>query len=116
MSRDGFGAHHGPALGLAKPLAIVAKALAGLAVVAVAFQQRLQRLDDLAQRYQLLEQEAEPRADEIAAYEDRVLVAAAADHADVALVGADAAIRAAGHADADLLVGQAQPLDLLFQL
>ena len=46
----------------------------------------------------------------MAADVQRVFVAAAAHQADVALVGPGAAIGAAGHADAELLVLETKPL------
>ncbi len=66
-------------------------------------------------RHQVLQLEIQPVAQHVAADKEDVLVAAAADDADVALVGAGAAVRAAGHAHAERFVLQPQLLQLRFQ-
>ena len=73
-----------------------------------AFEQLPHQRHDLLPLDQVLQHEVQPVAADVAADVERVLVAAAADDADVALVRPGAAVRAAGHAHADRLAGQAQ--------
>src|SRR5262249_61347936 len=102
-------------LAKAHALAEVAESFAGGAVFLVLLQDRRQRGHDLVPVDQVLELEVEPMAQRMAADEEGELVAAAADDADVALVWPDAAVRAARHPDADRLVSQSEPLQLVLK-
>src|SRR5579859_4137987 len=94
--------HPRPPLHLARsqPLAVVPKPLAVAAIVAEVLEQSREHRHDLGLWHQILQDEIQSRAEYAAAHEHRVLLAAAAHDADVALVGAHAAIGAAGHSDA----------------
>src|SRR5262249_449653 len=95
--------------------AIVTEAL-GLPPVLFELSQQLpQQRYDLTPRHQILQHEVETITEGAAADEKRILVPAAADDADFALVGAGAAIRAAGHTDADPLLLQPQRLQFRFE-
>src|SRR5262249_11094772 len=96
--------------------AIIAEALIGAAIRFETREQWLEQRHDLARRHEVLQEEVEPCAEHIAADEYRVLVTGAADDTDVALVGPDAAVRAAGDADADCLALQAEARQLGFEL
>src|SRR5579859_5172392 len=94
----------------------VTKILAGKPIVLERFEYRKQRWHDVGHRHQIAEHEVQAMPNNVAAYEERVLVAAAADEADLALVGPGAAVGAARHADAKCLILQSQALQLGFQL
>src|SRR5437016_5801653 len=95
---------------ITQPMAVVAETLIGLAILFELRLHLLQERDDMVARHKdlqcLVQSLALSAADEV----DRVLFAASSDDADLALVGPGVAVPAAGHADADALVGQAERL------
>src|SRR5262245_43332699 len=97
-------------------VAIVAKTFADCSVPLVILEQWRQGRHDVVHRHEVLEQKIEPRADQIAADEQCVLVPGAADDADVALIGAHAAIGTTRHAHADLFAVQTQAAYLRVEL
>ena len=97
-------------------MAIIAQALALHALLLEAAKDRRQQRHNIAAKHQVFQHEIEAMAQEVTADKDAELVAAAADDADVALVRPDAAVGAAGHANADLLVFESQALQFHVQL
>src|SRR5438270_4882323 len=94
------------------PLTIITETLFRPSFFLEVLKQRPQRRHNLGQRDQILEQEVEPMAQDMAADVNRVFITAAANQTDVALVRPSAAVRATGHPHAELLVLQPQPLQL----
>src|SRR5947209_20524509 len=94
----------------AQALAVVAEGLACVAVLLEMLKERHQRRHDVVLVHKVLEHEVQPVTENVAAYEDRELVAAAADQADVALIRPRAAVRATGHAHTQLFLFQTKAL------
>src|SRR5438270_7390516 len=96
-------------------MAEIAEALAAAASLAVKVQERPQRRNDLVERDEVFQLDVESIAERPPADEDGVLRPAAADDADVALIGPGAAVGAAGHADADGRPPQVETHKFAFQ-
>src|SRR5262249_60201850 len=90
----------------------VAEALARIAMLLVVLQDRDEYRYDVGHRHQVSKHKVQPPAQNLAADENRVLVPAATDHANVALIRPSAAVWASGHPHAQLLILQAEALQL----
>src|SRR6478736_5273924 len=104
----GSGSGDGGRLGQEDARGEIAEALAGEALVAPAGEERLQLGFELHFLDDVLVDLVQARAGDIAAEPELVLAGRFADEADLGHVRAGAAVRAAGGADDDLLVGEAE--------
>ncbi len=85
----------------------IAEALAGLALLRVGGEQRIERRDDAVVLQILGVELGQARAVERGAEIEVVAAGAFADQADLGEIGPRAAVRAAGHADDDVVLGKA---------